>query len=72
MLDDAAQPIAEFQNLRVTFQTKAGEVIGVEDLSFEINPGETVCVVGESGSGKSVSALSMMRLGKFGASLGLE
>jgi len=52
MLDDAVQPIAEFQNLRVTFQTKAGEVIGVEDLSFQINPGETVCVVGESGSGK--------------------
>ena len=66
MLDDAAQPIAEFQNLRVTFQTKAGEVIGVEDLSFQINPGETVCVVGESGSGKSVSALSMMRLVEFG------
>ena len=66
MLDDAVQPIAEFQNLRVTFQTKAGEVIGVEDLSFQINPGETVCVVGESGSGKSVSALSMMRLVEFG------
>ena len=66
MLDDAVQPIAEFQNLRVTFQIKAGEVIGVEDLSFEINPGETVCVVGESGSGKSVSALSMMRLVEFG------
>ena len=69
MLDDAVQPIAEFQNLRVTFQTKAGEVIGVEDLSFQINPGETVCVVGESGSGKSVSALSMMRLVEFGLSL---
>ena len=66
MLDDAVQPIAEFQNLRVTFQTKAGEVIGVEDLSFQINPSETVCVVGESGSGKSVSALSMMRLVEFG------
>ena len=66
MLDDAVQPIAEFQNLRVTFQTKAGEVIGVEDLSFQIHPGETVCVVGESGSGKSVSALSMMRLVEFG------
>ena len=66
MLDDAVQPIAEFQNLRVTFQTKAGEVIGVEELSFQINPGETVCVVGESGSGKSVSALSMMRLVEFG------
>ena len=69
MLDDAAEPIAEFQSLRVTFQTIAGEVIGVEDLSFEINPGETVCVVGEFGLGTSVSALSIMRLVEFRLSL---
>ncbi|WP_439124823.1 ABC transporter ATP-binding protein, partial [Marivita sp.] len=53
-------------NLRVEFQTKAGTVVGVEDVSFEINPGETVCVVGESGSGKSVSSLSLMRLIEYG------
>ena len=47
-------PIARVENLRVEFQTKQGLVVGVEDVSFEINPGETVCVVGESGSGKSV------------------
>jgi peptide/nickel transport system ATP-binding protein/glutathione transport system ATP-binding protein len=41
-------------------------VVGVEDVSFEIKPRETVCVVGESGSGKSVSSLSMMRLIEFG------
>lgn len=41
-------------------------MVGVEDVSFEINPGETVCVVGESGSGKSVSSLSLMRLIEFG------
>ena len=41
-------------------------MVGVEDVSFEINPGETVCVVGESGSGKSVSSLSLMRLVEFG------
>jgi ABC-type glutathione transport system ATPase component len=35
-------------------------------VSFEIGPGETVCVVGESGSGKSVSSLSLMRLVEFG------
>ena len=52
--------------MRVEFQTKDGPVVGVEDVSFEIGPGETVCVVGESGSGKSVSSLSLMRLVEFG------
>ncbi|WP_298842205.1 ABC transporter ATP-binding protein [uncultured Roseobacter sp.] len=60
------RPIAEIRGLRVEFQTKDGPVVGVEDVSFEINPGETVCVVGESGSGKSVSSLSLMRLVEFG------
>jgi peptide/nickel transport system ATP-binding protein/glutathione transport system ATP-binding protein len=63
MLD---QPVARFENLRVEFETKDGTVVGVEDVSFEIGPGETVCVVGESGSGKSVSSLSLMRLVEFG------
>ncbi|GAB4546419.1 MAG: dipeptide ABC transporter ATP-binding protein [Ruegeria sp.] len=63
MLD---QPIAEIRKLRVEFQTKDGPVVGVEDVSFEVHPGETVCIVGESGSGKSVSSLSLMRLVEFG------
>ena len=63
MLDN---PIASIRNLRVEFQTKDGPVVGVEDVSFEIAAGETVCVVGESGSGKSVSSLSLMRLVEFG------
>ncbi len=63
MLD---HPIASFQNLRVEFQTKDGTVVGVEDVSFDVHPGQTVCVVGESGSGKSVSSLSLMRLVEFG------
>ncbi len=64
MLDQ--QPIAQIKGLRVEFQTKDGPVTGVEDVSFEIYPGETVCVVGESGSGKSVSSLSLMRLVEYG------
>ena len=67
MLDQpSSQPIATIENLRVEFQTKDGTVVGVEDVSFTIAPGETVCVVGESGSGKSVSSLSLMRLVEFG------
>ena len=59
-------PVARLENLRVEFETRDGTVVGVEDVSFEVNSGETVCVVGESGSGKSVSSLSLMRLVEFG------
>ncbi|MCV2447319.1 ABC transporter ATP-binding protein [Paracoccus sp. DMF] len=64
MLD--AKPLVSIEGLRVEFQTRDGTVTGVNDLSFDIRPGECVCVVGESGSGKSVSALSLMRLVEFG------
>lgn len=60
------QPLAQFDRLRVEFETRDGPVVGVEDMSFDVRPGETVCVVGESGSGKSVSALALMRLVEFG------
>ncbi len=67
MLDHTDKaPIARIEGLRVEFQTKDGPVVGVEDVSFDIHPGETVCVVGELGSGKSVSSLSLMRLVEFG------
>ncbi len=61
-----AQPLVSIENLRVEFDTDDGTVVGVEDVSFSIMPGETVCVVGESGSGKSVTSLSLMRLVEFG------
>ncbi|WP_039020170.1 ABC transporter ATP-binding protein [Halocynthiibacter namhaensis] len=63
MLD---KPLVDIQNLRVEFETSSGLVVGVEDVSFHVKPGETLCIVGESGSGKSVSSLSMMRLVEFG------
>ncbi len=58
--------LVSVDHLKVQFATESGPVTGVEDVSFTINPGETVCVVGESGSGKSVTSLSLMRLVEFG------
>ncbi|MGB0967229.1 MAG: ABC transporter ATP-binding protein [Halocynthiibacter sp.] len=63
MLD---KPLVDIENLRVEFETSSGLVVGVEDVSFNVKPGETLCIVGESGSGKSVSSLSLMRLVEFG------
>ena len=65
MLDDA-RPLVSVDNLRVEFRGEDGPIVGVEDVSFSIGRGETVCVVGESGSGKSVTSLSLMRLVEFG------
>ncbi len=62
----APEPLVSIENLRVEFETDGGIVIAVDDVTFTINPGETVCVVGESGSGKSVTSLSLMRLVEFG------
>jgi len=42
--------------------TSFGNVPAVQDVSFTIDRGETLCVVGESGCGKSVTALSILRL----------
>jgi oligopeptide transport system ATP-binding protein len=50
------------ENLRTYFHTRAGIVRAVDDVSFSINPGETLGIVGESGSGKSVACLSLLRL----------
>ncbi|HCF73808.1 MAG TPA: ABC transporter ATP-binding protein [Arenicellales bacterium] len=54
--------LLEVRNLTTQFFTSAGTVQAVDEISFDIDEGETVAVVGESGCGKSVSALSILRL----------
>ncbi|WP_345240239.1 ABC transporter ATP-binding protein [Pontibacillus salipaludis] len=54
--------ILEVNDLKVSFNTFAGEVQAVRGVNFHVKKGETLAIVGESGSGKSVTTQSIMRL----------
>ncbi|MNO26450.1 Oligopeptide transport ATP-binding protein OppD [compost metagenome] len=54
--------LLEVDHLQVAFQTDQGELISVDEVSFELGSGETIAIVGESGCGKSVTSLSIMGL----------
>jgi peptide/nickel transport system ATP-binding protein len=54
--------LLEIKNLKMDFGKNADALRAIDDVSFNIGAGETVCLVGESGCGKTVTALSIARL----------
>jgi len=61
-MPDGAAPVLDVRDLKTVFKTRGGEVHAVNDVSFDLRPGEMLGVVGESGSGKSVTMMSLLGL----------
>jgi peptide/nickel transport system ATP-binding protein len=56
------QPLLDVRNLRVEFPTRRGTLVALDDVSFDITPGEVLGVVGESGAGKSLTGAAIIGL----------
>jgi len=56
------EKVLEVRNLEIDFETYAGPVHAIRDVSFDLNRGENFAIVGESGSGKSVTVRSLIKL----------
>ena len=55
-------PVLQVDGLSLEFRTRGRAAEVLSDVSFDLRPGETLCLVGESGCGKSMTALAIMRL----------
>ncbi len=62
MTSGSNAPLLEVANLRVEFPTRRGTLVAVDDVSFDIAPGEVLGVVGESGAGKSLTGAAIIGL----------
>ncbi|HSE80032.1 MAG TPA: ATP-binding cassette domain-containing protein, partial [Alphaproteobacteria bacterium] len=65
---NAPEPVLRVENLRKYFPVQRGvlrrtvaQIQAVDDVSFVIDPGETLCLVGESGCGKSTVGKLILR-----------
>ncbi|WP_327416972.1 ABC transporter ATP-binding protein [Streptomyces sp. NBC_01233] len=70
MTAEAAAPLLEVRDLRVTFTTARGTVRAVDSIGFTVEAGRTLGIVGESGSGKSVTSLAVMGLHRGAVEVG--
>jgi peptide/nickel transport system ATP-binding protein len=55
-------PLLAVNDLSLEFRTRSGTVHALENVSLEVQKGETVGIVGESGSGKSVLSYAILRI----------
>jgi peptide/nickel transport system ATP-binding protein len=54
--------VLKVENLKMHYMTSKGAVRAIDDVSFELSPGETLGLVGESGCGKTSMGTSILRM----------
>lgn len=54
--------VLSIENLSIDFRLRTHILHAVENVSFQLKRGQTLCLVGESGSGKSVTARSLLQI----------
>ena len=57
-----SDPLLEVRNLTIDFDTRHGALRAVDDISFQLAPGEILGLVGESGAGKSLTGTAIIGL----------
>ena len=57
-----SESILRVQNLRVVFPHRHGELVPIDDVSFDVKKGEILGFVGESGAGKSMTGAAIIGL----------
>ena len=60
--DGEREPVLSVRHLRVEFPTRHATLVALDDVSFDIAPGEVLGVVGESGAGKSMTGNAVIQL----------
>ncbi len=61
-MTQAAAPLLFVEGLCIDARTPEGPRRVLDDVSFDLAAGETLCLAGESGSGKSVTSLAILQL----------
>ena len=65
------EPLLKIEHLGIEFHTRRGTLVAVDDISFDVLPGEVFGIVGESGAGKSLTGQAIIGLleppGRIGA-----
>jgi peptide/nickel transport system ATP-binding protein len=70
MTEAISGALVEVRGLRIGAVSDAGREIDIiNDVSFDVKPGEIVALIGESGSGKTTIALSLMGYTRTGCSI---